>query len=116
MFASTAFFIYKHLLKQIGRKCYSSPTKSGSVRSSLTVTVTGAKRKSLDCTLNVYVCPGMTSANEKKPNELVVADRTTLFESVIDTVALRSPRPSGVNTRPLTPTLLVHGPTAITVE
>ena len=70
--------------------------------SPLTVIVCGAKRKSLDDTLNVYGCPVATSANEKKPNELVVAVRTTPFESVIDTVAFRSPRESGVRTRPET--------------
>ena len=91
---------------------YSSPTKSGSVRLSLTVTVRGAKRKSLDDTLNVYACPVATLSNEKKPNELVVAVRTTPLESVIETVAFRRPRKSEVTIRPETVTGVPLGTTA----
>lgn len=42
--------------------------------------------------------------NEKKPNELVVAVRAAPSESVIETVAFRSPRLSDVNPRPSTVT------------
>ena len=42
--------------------------------------------------------------NEKKPNELVVAVRVAPSESVIETVAFRSPRLSDVNPRPSTVT------------
>ena len=69
---------------------------------SLTCTVRGWKRKSLDDTLNVYVPPVLTLSNEKKPNELVVVVRLTPFESVIDIVAFRRPRPSDVSTLPST--------------
>ena len=53
--------------------------------------------------MNVYVFPVLTFANEKKPKELVVAVcKTTPWESVIDTVAFRRPRPSDVSTFPST--------------
>ena len=48
----------------------------------------------------MYVLPVLTLSNEKKPNELVVVDWLTPFEPVIDIVALRTPRPSDVRTRP----------------
>ena len=71
----------------------------------LTCTICGENRNSLDETLNAYACPVMTFAKEKKPKELVVAVcNTTPWESVIETVALRRPRLSDVNTFPSTVT------------
>ena len=82
--------------------CYSNPMKSGSVRLPLICNVCEAKRNSLDETLIVYVWPVATLSNEKKPNELVVAILLKPMESVIDTVALRRPRPSDVSALPFT--------------
>ena len=62
----------------------------------------GGKRKNLDEILKVYAAPVLTLSNEKKPNELVVASRVTFCESVIETVAFRSPRLSDVSTLPST--------------
>src|SRR5438309_5463527 len=90
-------------------RVYSCPTKSGSVSVSLTVTTTGEYLKSLDWTRNVYCCPVGTLSNKKKPNELVVVVRTTLFESVIEMVALRRPLISDVTALPETVTVFTNG-------
>lgn len=60
------------------------------------------KRYRLDVTPNTLFWPKPTFWNVYDPNELVVAVRLTPSESVIETTALRMPRPSGVNTRPET--------------
>lgn len=51
--------------------------------------------------------PAVTLSNEYNPNELVVAIRLTPCESVSDTTTFRTPRPSGVVTRPDTDAVVI---------